>query len=231
MNHSLSQPLVHTILGSTLCLCGFSNSMSFFFCLRFPPGYHMTVSCPIHPLKNLLANTISQKFLLLMTLTVLQSACWKFSGISLNGGLSGVFLMNRPRWWVFRKEDTIETKGPSQHMVSVVCAIHTTYHSGCCYWPSGWGVFVRFLQHKSTLPHTSSWFSLVAQTVKNPPAMQETLVLSLGQEDSLEKGMVTHSSILAWRIAWTDEAGVLQSMGSQRLRHDLATEQQQITWE
>ena len=158
MNHSLSQPLVHTILGSTLCLCGFSNSMSFFFCLRFPPGYHMTVSCPIHPLKNLLANTISQKFLLLMTLTVLQSACWKFSGISLNGGLSGVFLMNRPRWWVFRKEDTIETKGPSQHMVSVVCAIHTTYHSGCCYWPSGWGVFVRFLQHKSTLPHTSSWF-------------------------------------------------------------------------
>ena len=178
-----------------------------------------------------MANTVSQKFLLLMTLTVLQSACWKFSGISLNGGLSGVFLMNRPRWWVFRKEDTIETKGPSQHMVLVVRAIHTTCHSGCCYWSPVWGVFVRFLQHKSTLPHTFSWFSLVAQTVKNPPAMQETLVLSLDQEDSLEKGMVTHSSILAWRIAWTDEAGVLQSMGSQRLRHDLATEQQQITWE
>ena len=59
--------------------------------------------------------------------------------------------------------------------------------------------------------------------------MQETLVLSLGQEDSLEKAMVTHSSILAWRITWTEEPGVLQSMGSQRLRHDLATEQQQIT--
>ena len=59
--------------------------------------------------------------------------------------------------------------------------------------------------------------------------MQETLVLSLGQEDSLEKGMVNHSSILAWRMAWTEEPGVLQSMGSQRLSHDLATEQQQIT--
>ena len=53
----------------------------------------MTVSCPIHPLKNLLANTVSQKFLFLMTLTVLQNACWKFSVIFLNGGLSGVFLM------------------------------------------------------------------------------------------------------------------------------------------
>jgi len=71
----------------------------------------------------------------------------------------------------------------------------------------------------------------VAQTVENPPAMQETLVLSLGQGDSLEKGMVTHSSILAWRMAWTEEPDVLQSMGSQRLSHDLATEQQQITGE
>ena len=90
-------------------------------------------------------------------------------------------------------------------------------------------MLIRFLQHKSTLPHTFSWFSLVAQIVENPPAMQETLVLSLGQEDSLEKGMVNHSSILAWRMAWTEEPGVLQSMGSQRLSHDLATEQQQIT--
>ena len=59
--------------------------------------------------------------------------------------------------------------------------------------------------------------------------MQETLVLSLGQGDSLEKGMVTHSSILARRTAWTEEPDVLQSMGSQRLSRDLATEQQQIT--
>ena len=57
------------------------------------------------------------------------------------------------------------------------------------------------------------WVSLVAQTVKNPPAMQETWVQSLGQEDPLEKGMPTHSSILAWRIPWTEEAGRLYNSG------------------
>ena len=62
--------------------------------------------------------------------------------------------------------------------------------------------------------------SLVAQTVKNLPAMQETQVPSLGQEDPLEKEMATHSSILAWRIPWTEEPGGLQSLGSQRVGHD-----------
>ena len=62
--------------------------------------------------------------------------------------------------------------------------------------------------------------SLVAQTVKNLPAMQETQVQSLGQKATLEKGMATHSSILAWRIPWTEEPGGLQSMGSQRIGHD-----------
>ena len=57
----------------------------------------------------------------------------------------------------------------------------------------------------------------MAQMVKNLPAMQETLVQSLGQEDPLEKGMATHSSILAWRIPWTEEPGGLQSMGLQRV--------------
>ena len=56
--------------------------------------------------------------------------------------------------------------------------------------------------------------------VKNPPAMQETQVRSLGQEDYLEEGMATNSSILAWEIPWTEEPGGLQSMGSQRVRHD-----------
>ena len=64
---------------------------------------------------------------------------------------------------------------------------------------------------------------LVAQMVKNQPAMQETRVWFLGQEDPREKGMATHSSILAWRIPWTEEPGRLQSMGSQRVRHDWAT--------
>ena len=55
---------------------------------------------------------------------------------------------------------------------------------------------------------------------KNLPAMQETHVQSLGQEDPLEKGMATHSTIPAWRILWTEEPGGLWSMGSQRIRHD-----------
>ena len=55
----------------------------------------------------------------------------------------------------------------------------------------------------------------MAQTVKNLPAMWETWILSLGQEDPLEKGMATHSSILAWRIPWTEKPGGLQSKGSQ----------------
>ena len=64
-------------------------------------------------------------------------------------------------------------------------------------------------------PLQYSWVSLVAQLVKNPPAMQETWVQSLVWEDPLEKGKVTHSSTLAWRIPWT-----VQFMGSQRVRHN-----------
>ena len=64
------------------------------------------------------------------------------------------------------------------------------------------------------------WTSLVAQTVKHPPTTQETQVQSLGQEDLLEKEMATHSSILAWKIPWTEKPGSLQSMGSQRVGHD-----------
>ena len=62
--------------------------------------------------------------------------------------------------------------------------------------------------------------SLVAQMVNNLPATQETWVRSLGGEDPLEKQMATHSSILAWRIPRIEEPGRLQSMGSQRVRHD-----------
>ena len=60
----------------------------------------------------------------------------------------------------------------------------------------------------------------MAQTVKHLPTVQETRVRSLGQEDPLEKEMATHSSILAWKIPWTEECGRLQSMGSQRVGHD-----------
>ena len=61
----------------------------------------------------------------------------------------------------------------------------------------------------------------MAQTVKNPPAMWETWVRSLGQEDPLEKEMATHSSMLAWEIPWTEEPGELQSTGLQKSRTGL----------
>ena len=73
-----------------------------------------------------------------------------------------------------------------------------------------WLVWMFFLVHAS----------LVAQRLKHLPPMQETQVRSLGREDPLEKEMVTHSSILAWRIPWTEKPGRLQSMGSQTVGHD-----------
>ena len=63
----------------------------------------------------------------------------------------------------------------------------------------------------------------MAQTVKHLPTMQDTWDRSLGQEDPLEKAVATHSSTLAWEIPWMEEPGRLQSMGSQRVRHDSAT--------
>ena len=62
--------------------------------------------------------------------------------------------------------------------------------------------------------------SLVAQMVKSLPAMQETRVQSLSQEDPLEKEMAPHSSVIAWKIPWTEEPGRLQSVGSQRVGHN-----------
>ena len=71
----------------------------------------------------------------------------------------------------------------------------------------------------------STWFlnSLVAQIVKNLPAVKETWAWFLGWEDPLGKGMATHSSILAWRIPWTDKPGELQYMWSQKVEHNWET--------
>ena len=66
--------------------------------------------------------------------------------------------------------------------------------------------------------------------VKNPPVKQETWVRSLGREDPLEKGMKTHSNILAWEIPWREEPGGLQSMGSQRVRHNWVTNTHTSVW-
>ena len=67
---------------------------------------------------------------------------------------------------------------------------------------------------------TVAFSSLVAQRLKRLPAMQETLVQSLGWEDPMEKGMATLSSILAWKVPWTEEPGGLWSIGLQRVGHD-----------
>ena len=70
------------------------------------------------------------------------------------------------------------------------------------------------------------WYSFPSGSeVKNPPAIQETRVQSLGREDPLEKGMATHSSILAWRIPWTEEPSGLWSMVCRSVRYDLGTKQ------
>ena len=75
-------------------------------------------------------------------------------------------------------------------------------------------------QIRITKAYSQLWASLVAQRLKGLPAMWETWVQSLGQEDPLEKEMATHSSFLAWRIPWTEEPGGLQSTGSQRVKQD-----------
>ena len=82
-------------------------------------------------------------------------------------------------------------------------------------------VYLSFCMcHFLFLSSASYGASLMAQMVKNLPAMQETWVQFLGQEDPLEKAMATHSSILAWRIPSSEEPGGLQSIGSQRIGHD-----------
>ena len=88
---------------------------------------------------------------------------------------------------------------------------------------SGEGVSGRLpcIMHKEYLNWGWGWVvSLVAQMVKNLPVLQETGVLSLGLEDHLEKGMATHSSILAWRIPWIEEPGRLQSIQFHRIGHN-----------
>ena len=90
-----------------------------------------------------------------------------------------------------------------------------------CFWRVSSRIPSFLVWGSTTLPLT---YSLVAQEVKSLPAIQETWVWSaLGREDPLKKGMATHSSLLAWRIPWTEEPGWLPSVGSQRVRYDWVT--------
>ena len=93
-------------------------------------------------------------------------------------------------------------------------------------------VFIQFFSYQKTdmkyliLKSSAFWYlpySLVAQAVTSLPALWETWIQSLGQEDPLEKEMATHSSILAWKIPWMEQCGSLQSMGLQRVGHNWAT--------
>ena len=88
-----------------------------------------------------------------------------------------------------------------------------------------WGLLYFIKSKMSSIGRCTfpSWASLVAQTVKRLPAMQETRVRFLGWEDPLEKEMAIHSRTFAWKIPWTEELDRLQSMGSQRVRQDRAT--------
>ena len=99
---------------------------------------------------------------------------------------------------------------------------------GCIFPRAGWSRRDLFVDPVLLSPGFwfAGWFtkaSLVAQTVKNLPATQETWVWSRGWEDSLEKETATHSSILVWRIPWTEEPGGLESMGLQRVGHNWVT--------
>ena len=85
------------------------------------------------------------------------------------------------------------------------------------FWES---IYLDLLLNFNWIVHCLIWASLVAQSVKNLPAMQETWVQSLVWEDPLKKEMATHSSILAWRITWTEEYGGLQSRGLHKFGHD-----------
>ena len=108
---------------------------------------------------------------------------------------------------------------------------------GAAWWAAVYGVAQSWAQLKQLSSSSSSTHtyivtkaSLVAQTRKNLPATQETQVRSLGQKDHLQKGMATHSSILAWEIPWREESGKLQPMGSHRAGDNRVANQQQLLY-
>ena len=108
-------------------------------------------------------------------------------------------------WIIYHKRDVHTQDCVQRQAMSLVLTWITLYQVICIH------VFINAINSYLM----SSWASLVAQSVKNLPAVQETRMWSLGWEDPLEKEMPTHSSILAWKISWTKEPGGLQSMGSQ----------------
>ena len=142
---------------------------------------------------------------------------------NLNSSLSKILIY----WLLFFHNTGADSSSDSLSLLSLHICFHGIDPFSC-------SLKVVSSQGKQNCPsfsikpkHSSDWgqlrspgVSLVAQMVKNLPAVQETQVPSLSWEDPLKKGMTTHSSILAWRIPWTEEPGRLQSRGLQIIRHD-----------
>ena len=169
------------------------------------------------------------------------------ANISLNGSVLFDRLTRIPFW---EKDDFTETSMMRSHLFKLqrkdvdeyedqaictlwsACVFHSRGFPGssavkestCSVWdPSLIPGLERSPGEEIGYPLQYSWASLVAQMVKNLPAMWETLVWSLGWEDPLEEGMETHSGVLAGESPWTEDPGGLQSMGSQRVGHDWVT--------
>ena len=141
---------------------------------------------------------------------ILQARILEWAAISFSRGSP----WPRGGIWVSHTAGRLFTaEPPGKHVLCVKhCAEYPRWNSNVLF------LFFNFILYWSTVA------PLVAQMVKNPPAMQETWVWSLGWEEPPEEGMTTHSCILAWRIPWTEGPGGLQSMGSQRVRHNWATQ-------
>ena len=143
--------------------------------------------------------------------------------------------LNRPGGGLRRRKTKSKCFSTMDHPPSVSAGSTSTDSTNCRWKILEKRNFKNVPKSKTNLPHTGNylhsiyivfmtiWASLMAQMVKNPPAVQETWVQSLGWEDPLEEGIATHSSILAWRTPWTEEPGEPQSMRSQRVGHDWAT--------
>ena len=140
--------------------------------------------------------------------------------------------LKRPWCWDrLRARGEVDNRGWDGWMASPTQWTWVWVNSGSWWWTGRPGVLQSMGSQRAehdwvtelNWTDASIWAPLVAQMVKNPPAMWETWVRSLGWEDPLEEGMVTHSSILAWRSPWTEGPGRLQSIGSQRVRQEWGT--------
>ena len=135
-------------------------------------------------------------------------------------------------WWIFTIWVTREAylnriRALTEETQSVTWALGpcASIEENAHLWTRKWALSRRHICQSFLASRTvrNTFLLFRSSVLKNLPATQETWLWSLGQEDPLGKGMATHSSILAWRIPWTEEPGRLQSMGSQRVKHDWAT--------